>query len=288
MAEGLNEAIDEMMRDCVTPLWGVAPFSALKNSLISCGGLKRLPENSKSVITAVFPYYCKGVGGSVSRYAAAQDYHIVVSKMLRHAAELLTAHFPANKFVPFCDASPVPEVLAARLAGLGAVGKNGLLITPKYGSFVFIGEIVTDLELEFCENPGGDCFACGRCLTKCPAGAITEHGINRERCVSHLTQKKGPLTKEQQGMVRLAGTIWGCDICQNVCPMNRDITETDIVEFKTDIVNMLTIEEIEDENFDNKYVSRAFMWRGKEILLRNIGILLDTPENNNSEDYLKE
>jgi epoxyqueuosine reductase len=288
MGLDVNEAVDEIMRGCVMPLWGVAPFSALKSSLIRCVGLKRLPEAAKSVITTVSPYYCKGTGGSISRYAVAQDYHIVAGKMLRNAANLLAAQFTDNKFVPFCDASPVPEVFAARLAGLGVLGKNGLLITPQYGSFVFIGEIVTDLELEVCKNPGGACSNCGRCMTSCPAMAITEQGTDKECCISHLTQKKGELTLEQKRLLKLAGSIWGCDICQNVCPMNKHLTETYIEEFKTDILNKLTLEEIEDENFENKHINRAFMWRGKEILLRNVGILLDAPENNNPEDYLKE
>lgn len=284
MEEELEKTIIEIMSCCAMPLWGVAPFSALKTSLIQCSGLKRLPENAKTVITAIFPYYCKSAGGSISRYAAALDYHVVVGEMLQKAVTMFADRFPSEVFLPFCDSSPVPEVFSAQLAGLGMIGKNGLLITPEYGSFVFIGEIVTSIELTFEGKQKKTCNNCGRCVAKCPGGAITQQGICRERCVSHLTQKKGNLSAEEQKLIKNADTIWGCDICQTVCPMNQNIKETNIEKFKSNIINTLTLEEIKNKKFDDKHKSRAFMWRGKEILLRNISILHETSDNNNLEE----
>lgn len=273
--------IDNIMRRCDIRNWGVSSFKDIENSLISCSGIKRLPEKAEPVICAVFPYYVKSEGGVISEYAMAQDYHIVAGNMLRKAADSLLEKYPEYKFVPFCDASPIPEVRAAQLAGLGAIGENGLLITREYGSFVFIGEIVTDMKIDICDKPGEFCAKCGLCSSKCPAGAISGGKIQKDRCVSHLTQKKGTLTQEEKKLIKCADTIWGCDICQNVCPMNTNINETYIEIFKKDLISTLSLKDIEDENFEKKYASRAFLWRGKKVLKRNISILKETPENNN-------
>jgi len=276
--------INEIMNCCGMPFFGVAPFDALASSLIQCGAKRRLPAAAKSVITAVFPYYCPCPSGEISRYARAKDYHIVAGEKLNNAAAMLREKFSEYKFEPFCDASPIPEVTAARLAGLGDIGCNGLLITPRFGSFVFIGEIVTNLELPECENPGGACNACGRCVMSCPAGAISPLGIDRERCVSNLTQKKGELSQAQRTLITKADTIWGCDICQNACPKNRGIETTYIAEFKNNIISTISGKDIDDENFEQNNSSRAFMWRGKEVLKRNLGILHGTPDNNIFEE----
>ena len=280
----IASTINGIMQTCGMPLWGVSPFDILEGSLIQCSGLKRLPVSSKSVIVAIFPYYCACPPGEISQYAAALDYHIVVGDMLKRAALMLRAKFERHSFEPFCDASPIPEVTAARLAGLGVLGRNGLLITPRYGSFVFIGEIVTDFELPKCGKPGDNCIACGRCASLCPAGAITQNGASCELCISHITQQKGELSDEQQKLIKKANTIWGCDICQNVCPMNQGIENTYIDEFKTNIVRTISNESLDDENFEKDFASRAFMWRGKKVLKRNIGILHAAPDNNINDE----
>lgn len=287
MDEGLFFEIDKIMASCGMSLWGGAPFCKIEDSLIECGGMKRLPDAAKTVIVALFPYYCAEAGGQISRYAAAKDYHIVAKKMLNDAAELLKKRFGGSEFVPFCDASPVPEVLTAEIAGLGVVGRNGLLITEKYGSYVFIGEIVTDLTVETLPAKRERCLSCGLCVKKCPAGAISERGVDKERCVSHITQKKGELSPEEQAMLKKSGTIWGCDLCQSICPMNSGAKETYIEDFKKYIINTLSADEIEKNDFKEKYFDRAFLWRGKNVLRRNACILLGPTENNNQENSSK-
>ena len=282
--------LSEIMHTCGMPDFGVSPFDALKDRLIPCRAKRRLPDGAKSVIAAIFPYYYADAGENsryeISRYAWAADYHTVAGAFLARAAALLHDAYAEYRFEPFCDASPIPEVLAARLAGLGAVGQNGLLITPRYGSFVFIGEIVTDLALSPCEKPGGSCLGCGQCLAACPArsGLQDESGsilACPEQCVSRLTQQKGTLTPAQRGLIKKAGFIWGCDICQNICPMNRAPAKTNIDAFKINVLKTLTLQQVEDDRFTDENAGRAFLWRGKAVLARNIGIVHGQEENTN-------
>lgn len=163
----------------------------------------------------------------------------------------------------FSDHSPIDEVNAAAKAGLGIIGENGLLINKTYGSYVFIGEVFTDLdvgELSSCEIIR--CNGCGACYKNCPS-----HDI----CLSALTQKKGILTSDEKKLLKQGGYIWGCDICQNVCPNNREIKSTPIEYFQKDRLPYLNIETIENMNGD-EFNQRAFSWRKREVIIRNINI----------------
>ena len=276
------------------PDFGVIPFDAVKEHLIRCGGLRHLPQNAQSVIVAVFPYFYipsdgeSSQSGGISRYARTTDYHAVAGDFLRRATALFHEHFSSFHFEPFCDASPIPEVFSACLAGLGVMGQNGLLITPRFGSYVFIGEIVTDcifppsaaaFDKISCEV---GCMGCGRCVSSCPGHAIDSDGICIESCVSHLTQKKGELTTAEREQVKKSGYIFGCDRCQEVCPMNKNARETPITAFKTGYLQTLKIKELERENFELENANRAFLWRGKAVLKRNIGIVYGNDAHTNS------
>ena len=120
------------------------------------------------------------------------------------------AFFPENSFSAFVDNSPIPEVKTAALAGLGVVGENGLLITEEFGSWVFIGEIVTDLFIECEEREIKSCIKCGKCKKVCPA---------KNECLSAVSQKKGELSSEEERLLKENNIVWGCDICQEVCPL---------------------------------------------------------------------
>ncbi len=222
--------------------------------LIDCRAKKRLPENAKTVIPCIFPYKVREQKPkNISRYSAVPDYHEVLAKYLESAVENLKREFPNNEFVWFADNSPIPEVRAGVLSGLGVKGDNGLLITEKYGSFVFIGEIVSDLEIE-CNEQSGECLHCGKCKTHCPKNI----GID---CLSAVTQKKKELSPLEENAIIKFNTVWGCDICSDVCPLNINKDFTYIPEFK--------------ENYRDEYVigeditHRAFAWRGEKVILRN-------------------
>ena len=138
--------------------------------------------------------------------------------------------YPDLTFALFADHSPIMEVDAAARAGLGVLGMNGLLLTPGYGSFVFIGELITDADYtlvtgepipDFPADPPR-CEGCGLCVKACPAGC---RAGDRSGCLSALTQKKGDLTPEETAAIVKGGLVWGCDACQLACPHNRAIIE---------------------------------------------------------------
>ena len=201
--------------------FGVCDMAALAGHLLPCRAVARLPEGAQSVIVAVFPYRFEGEGRrNVSRYAAVPDYHRSAGDVLRHIAADLSVD--GQRYEAFIDNSPIPEVEAAVRCGLGVRGDNGLLITPQFGSWVFIGCIVTDARYACTPSPeNSECTHCGACVAACPGQCLP--GSGRSNCASHLSQKKGTLTSEQERIRRDSGLVWGCDICQEVCPLNADV-----------------------------------------------------------------
>lgn len=254
-------------------LWGICSFEKIENNLIDCAAKKRLPQNARSVICVLFPYLLEAETyreANLSRYAAAEDYHSVASKRLGDACNGLKEMYPKEEFAFFCDNSPIPEVEAATLAGLGFRGKNGLLINPDFGSFLFIGEIVTSLKLEAKTEIRSGCSACEKCIQACPTGALQKSGFQKELCISKITQKKGQLTAGEEALLKKGGSVWGCDICQLACPLNKNITIHPEPEFTKNIKPRFSPEDEAEK--------RAYAWRGKETLLRNLKILQQEEE----------
>ena len=164
------------------PIFGCCPFEPLRPQILECRAKERLPADAKSIFVALFPYAMEEAayqGGNLSRYAAVGDYHEIVPQYLKRAVSALEQAFPEEAFVPFTDNSPIPEVRAAALAGLGRIGQNGLLIHERYGSWVFIGEIVTTLPIDAPPHQIRPCIGCGRCISACPTGALTGKGLDR-------------------------------------------------------------------------------------------------------------
>lgn len=248
-------------------MWGICPFDKISSSLIECRAKSRLPENAKSVIVACFPYLLEKshyTGLNISKYAVVTDYHKVAFSRLEKAVQKLKEIYPENNFSVFADNSPVPEVKAACLAGLGVRGMNSLLITEKYGSYVFIGEIVTDIDFEHKEQNEKTCIKCGKCIRACPSSALKETGFGREKCLSEITQKKKELSEEEIRLMTECGCVWGCDICQDICPMNRNAAVTGIEEFLSSPVPHIS----EGCSLEN----RAYEWRGRKVIDRNISL----------------
>ncbi len=246
---------------------GVCRFSDL-NGLLECRAKARIPENAKSVIVYLFPYYLGKEyyeGSNISKYAVPEDYHNILGLYLNEACEELSEQYPENRFEYFCDNSPIREVDAAFICGLGVKGKNSLLINKDYGSFVFIGEIVTDLEFsEYSLPEDRTCLNCGLCEKTCVGNALKKGSVDRNKCFSHITQKKGELSAEECELFGKSHSIWGCDVCQNVCPMNKNVKISPIKEFFDTAKNVY--------NIGDSVENRAFSWRGAGVLERNFKI----------------
>jgi epoxyqueuosine reductase len=194
------------------------------------------PE-ARSVVVVLHNYYDgdpdPGPPPRVARYARGSDYHRVTRERLERLADLLRSR-GARLAHTFADSGPVPERSLAVRAGLGWIGKNTMLIRPGAGSFFFIGTIFTDLELEQDRQMVTDhCGSCTRCLDACPTGALVEpHLLDATRCISYLTiEQKGPIPEPLAE--RLEGWVFGCDICNEVCPWNLRFAEpTSADEFR--------------------------------------------------------
>lgn len=259
--------INKIISD-IAPVYGICSFEQLKDSLIDCRSKSRIPQNTKSVIVLLFPYYLgdgKYDNSDISKYAVVPDYHNIITTMLQDASEKLKKTYPDEEFIVFTDNSPIPEVKAAINAGLGVKGLNGLFINELYGSWVFIGEIVTTMELAPSSPDRTQCLGCGKCISACPTKAIGKNGIIPEKCLSYITQKKGELTDEQKILIKQSGCAWGCDICQNICPMNKDVSVSPIVQF----VNGAEFK----ARIDSDISDRAYAWRGEKVIKRNLEIL---------------
>lgn len=218
----------------------------------------------KNLAVAAFPYLPKDVHeGNLSLYARGEDYHIWVKNALERAAK----RAGGENWKCYTDVSPFDEVDIAAKAGLGVLGQNRLLITKEYGSYVFIGIVETDLEYEDREYEIKHCLMCGACKRSCPALAIGEKGVDSSVCLSHITQKRGELNEKETELIKNHPLIWGCDICQLVCPMNRDVKRAEKDEIIWQLKNEDT--EISDRQFRKEYGGFAFSFRGVAPLKRN-------------------
>lgn len=249
-------------------------------------------ELAKSVLVFTVPYFAGDIPHrNLSIYAAARDYHLYFRDCFSRLCAFLQKQFPTAVFCGFSDNSPIDEVHAAAIGGLGILGDNGLLIHPVYGSYVFIGEIISDLPPEaFCEAGTYDstrfdglpehCTHCGACQHACP---MKHNPFSVAVCLSEVTQTKrleslctqtdAALTPQDcERYIRYFGTAWGCDRCQTVCPHNRNPKPTTVPFFRQNLRPTLTAEEVEtmtDEDFQN----RAYAWRKRACIMRNLNLL---------------
>jgi len=262
--------------------------------------LKILP-NAKSIICLAMNYYQDveedshsetGRFGKVSRYAWGKDYHILIEKKLKKLRAFIiekarinsNVNLQPNDFKIYSDAGPLLERAYAVRAGIGVIGKNGMLITKEYGSWVFLAELLTSLELDFDEivdekkDEFSSCGTCSRCMEACPMAAISEPGkIDARKCLSYQTiENRGEISDEVYE--KMGDRIFGCDICQEVCPHNCRAKKTDVEEFLQHRAGpKLDIDELEEmgiqadgqNKFDEKYSGSPIRRTGLKGLIRN-------------------
>lgn len=197
----------------------------------------KLVEGAKSVVSVLLNYHTKlkqedPDAPVISDYALGKDYHYVVKERLTKLFDFIQTELAPCSGRVFTDSAPLLEKALARMAGLGWIGKHTLLIHPKLGSYLFIGELVLDLELDYDEPFGNSlCGSCTRCIDSCPTGAILSPMLlDANRCISYLTIE----TKEQIPQILndgLSNRLVGCDICQQVCPWNVKSIQHMVEEF---------------------------------------------------------
>ncbi len=261
--------------------WAVLPLSECEVTL------PRLLEREegfspKSVILFLIPYF-GGFPKNLSAYAAAEDYHLFVSELYERLSPALTALYPDFRFRMYADHSPIDERLAAVRAGLGVFGKNGLLLTEAFSSFQFIGEILTDAPTELLGGyslfPIRGCEGCGRCLAACPTGVLRGEGTD---CLSAITQRKGELTEAETALMQRHNTAWGCDECQRVCPYTQRALASGSIYTPIPFFRENRMEELTEEalaRMDEKtFRRRAFAWRGRKTVERNLRLLAGNGE----------
>lgn len=278
-----REKLREIMMKTGAVEWGTCTFSALVLGEDAKRSCEADCPGAAGVIVAAFPYFAGDVPGNLSLYARGEDYHRCVTRRLEQAAAELRELCPQHHFAVGADNSPLDERQCARLAGVGVTGRHGLVMVEGYGSWVFLGTILTDLLLPSAERPAPDCIGCGACVRACPGGALREEKFDEEKCLSALTQKKGQLPPEQEMLVRKHPLIWGCDICQRVCPYNREVKLSPLDDLagrgEVEYLPSLTQEDMEglsNKTFRAKYGNRAFAWRGPAVIRRNLDMIHDS------------
>lgn len=219
----------------------------------------------ESAVIFLIPYYAGQKTTNLSVYAQVRDYHLYIKGLgERFGAAREGLGLSELSYCAAADSSPIDERDAALSAGLGVLGKNGLVLNERYGSFFFIGELFLSRAVApTAPVPHRTCPSCGACELACPTGAIRDP--KREACLSLLTQKKNR-SEAEEALVRRSECKWGCDLCQNVCPLNRAPSLTPIPFFQSDLVDRLTPDCVDAPDFD----SRAFSWRGKSLVRKNL------------------
>ena len=241
--------------------------------------LERAGIGRGTAVLFAVPYYtteCDLPASNISAYAVSRDYHLFLKKLFDEILPILQAQFPQNRFAGFTDHSPIAEAEAAVRAGLGYWGCNHLFLTDKHSSFVFLGEIVTDAVLDAPAKEEKQCAACGACRAACPVGLDIARGH------SALTQKKGELTEAEQAAIVSHGSVWGCDLCQTACPHVRRAIDagtafSPIPYFSEQALPCLSVERL-DAMTDEKFSSRAYAWRGRNTIRRNLILMTEKGE----------
>lgn len=248
-----------------------------------------MPEDllpgAKSVITFATNYYSRQesispLGGRIGMYAWGKDYHKVLGKALREFSQRLydiSGGSAKTKF--FVDSGPLLERAFAREGGMGFIGKNTAMITKNLGSFVFLSEVLTTLALRpdpLEESKKGDpCGSCRICLEKCPTQALTSpRNLDSRKCISYLTiENRGEIPQDLRSL--MGNWIFGCDVCQEVCPYNKRLKETNRNEFRAGSgkgrwISLMEILEIKsDEDFKKLFSGTPILRAKRSGILRN-------------------
>jgi epoxyqueuosine reductase len=243
--------------------------------------IRQVMPEVRSVISVALNYYTSHEQSpdpdkaKISRYGWGRDYHKVLGRRLKALAAWLEAQGDGIKARYYVDTGPIQEKVWAQQAGLGWIGKHGNLITREYGSWVFLGEILTNLELPPDRPHTEHCGTCTRCMDACPTQAITEpFVVDANRCIAYHTIENRSETIPEAIAPHLQNWVAGCDICQEVCPWNeRFAQETDVPDFQPYPENLapsLTeLAQLSEQEWDRRFRASALRRIRPDMIRRN-------------------
>ncbi len=275
----MKEIVGKILADEGIDCFGILPAEEL--TVINP---RLMPSWARSAILLVVPYHNGSVyQDGVSAYAHIPDYHGYFTCLFSRIVPKLEEYFPGNRFFGSADHSPIHEKEAAAKAGLGVLGLNSLLINGKYGSYIFLGSVLTDVETNEQSKEIQYCNRCGKCMAACPVEAISENGLDGSRCLSAISQKK-KLTAEELLILKNHGIAWGCDRCQEVCPCNREREYTKIPFFRENRHGNFTASEVANMT-DEEFLNFAFSWRGRARICENLSNLENLGEQKKNQGF---
>lgn len=238
---------------------------------------------ANSVIMVIISYHSTEkqkdpAAPKISKYVYGRDYHKVIRKKLKQLESVVTGISDQAETRIFVDTSPVMEKAMARRAGLGWTGKHSVLLSRNYGSFFFIGGIMTNLELPFDKPEKESCGNCTLCIDACPTGAIVApYVLDARKCISCLTIGHKGESLPEEFRDKMSGYVFGCDICQDVCPWNKNVKphidsdftpETELLEMTRDDWH-----EMDEDRFNDLFKDSAVKRSKYEGIRRNLNYL---------------
>jgi epoxyqueuosine reductase len=238
---------------------------------------------ARTVICLAVPYATpeqrrSPLRGRVSNYAWSDDYHRRMRALLGELAALIDEAAGESVTAIACDTKPIAERAFAARAGLGWVGKHTNLISPELGSFVFLGEIVTTLDLPVDEPLRKTCGNCTRCVEVCPTQALRgNYTIDARRCIADLTQRTDAIPREMRPLI--GDWVWGCDLCQIACPPTQRAKPVASpanapTDYDTAAPSLVDLLRLRSGEFKRRYQRTAMGWRGAAVLRRNAAVAL--------------
>ena len=243
---------------------------------------RKLVPGAKSVVSLLLNYHTDKnqydrEAPKISKYAFGKDYHIVIKKKLKKFLKFINREIGEVQGRVFVDSAPVMDKVWASKSGLGWIGKNTNLISKKVGSFFFIAELIIDLELVYDPPTTDHCGNCTACIDACPTDALIEpYQIDGSKCISYLTiELKEKIPSEFEG--KMDQWVFGCDVCQSVCPWNRFSKPNEVSEFEPD-ENLISMnkndwEELTEEVFNDLFKNSAIKRTNFSGIKRNIKFL---------------
>lgn len=247
---------------------------------------RELLVGAQSVISVLLNYYPEKkqhAGGlKVAKYAYGKDYHRVIKEKLRQLLKSIQSEITPCEGRFFTDSAPVLDRAWAAEAGLGWIGKNTNLIVPQQGSFFFIGELIIDIELEYDVPIEDHCGSCTKCIQACPTNALVlPYLLDSNRCISyHTIESKNTIPEKYRG--KFENWIFGCDICQDVCPWNRFSKQTHEPAFQPD-EEFLRMDKddwraLSEEKYKKRFSGKALERKGFEGIKNNIAFVSEESE----------